>query len=73
MTKNYIYSEKHTGDQLSATEWNNLAQDVSAAVDAINNGAVGSGSGSSSGSSAVSVTAVSGAADPTEDTSKAGL
>ena len=45
MTKNYTYVQKQNGDILSATEWNNLAQDVSNAVDAINDGA-GSGSGS---------------------------
>ena len=36
MTKKYTYVEKADGDVLSAAEWNNLAQDVSAAVDAIN-------------------------------------
>lgn len=46
MTKKYTYVAKQTGDQLSATEWNNLAQDVDAAVDAINNGGT-SGGGSS--------------------------
>lgn len=48
MTKKFTYTQKSTGDALSATEWNNLAQDVDAAVDAINAGG--------SGSSAVSVT-----------------
>lgn len=43
MTKNFTYTQKSTGDTLSATEWNALAQDVDAAVDAINNG-VGGGS-----------------------------
>ena len=38
MTKNFTYIQKTTGDTLSAAEWNNLAQDVDAAVDAINNG-----------------------------------
>ena len=38
MTKNFTYIPKSTGDSLSAAEWNNLAQDVSAAVDAINDG-----------------------------------
>jgi len=42
MTKNFTYSEKHNGDQLNASEWNSLAQDVDAAVDAINNGIGGS-------------------------------
>lgn len=51
MTKHYTYSAKSNGDVLNATEWNNLAQDVSAAVDAINNGAVGSGSSSNVNSS----------------------
>lgn len=51
MTKNYTYSAKNPGDPLSAAEWNNLAQDVDAAVDAINNGGVGGG-----GSSVVTVT-----------------
>lgn len=46
MTKNYTYSAKQTGDQLSAAEWNSLAQDVDAAVDAINNGGVGGGGSS---------------------------
>lgn len=41
MTKKFTYSEKHAGDQLTHTEWNNLAQDVDAAVDAINNGGSG--------------------------------
>ena len=45
MTKKYTYVQKQNGDVLSADEWNNLAQDVSNAVDAINDGA-GSGSGS---------------------------
>jgi hypothetical protein len=44
MTKKFTYSEKHAGDQLTHTEWNNLAQDVDAAVDAINN--VGGGTAS---------------------------
>lgn len=47
MTKKYTYSEKSNGQTLSAEEWNNLAQDVDAAVDAItniqNNGSGGSG------------------------------
>lgn len=38
MTKKFNYTPKETGDTLSASEWNNLAQDVDAAVDAINNG-----------------------------------
>lgn len=42
MTKNFTYQEKQNGSTLSATEWNNLAQDVSNAVDAINSGSVGS-------------------------------
>lgn len=60
MTKKFTYTQKSTGDALSATEWNNLAQDVDAAVDAINAGSVGGGS------SVVSVTdeTVSGG-DPT--------
>jgi hypothetical protein len=44
MTKNFTYVQKSTGDTLSAAEWNNLAQDVDAAVDAINNGGVSGGS-----------------------------
>lgn len=44
MTKKFTYSEKHAGDQLTHTEWNNLAQDVDAAVDAINNGGGGTAS-----------------------------
>jgi hypothetical protein len=44
MTKKFTYQEKFTGDALTASEWNNLAQDVDAAVDAINNGGVGGGS-----------------------------
>ena len=44
MTKKFTYTQKSTGDTLSASEWNNLAQDVDAAVDAINANA---GSGSS--------------------------
>ena len=36
MTKKFIYTAKSNGDQLTAEEWNNLAQDVSTAVDAIN-------------------------------------
>ena len=51
MTKNYTYTAKNPGDPLSAAEWNNLAQDVDAAVDAINNGGVGGG-----GSSIISAT-----------------
>ena len=43
MTKKFTYQEKFTGDPLTASEWNNLAQDVDAAVDAINNGGVGGG------------------------------
>ena len=46
MTKKYTYTAKSTGDSLTAAEWNNLAQDVDAAVNAINSGA-GSGGGSS--------------------------
>lgn len=42
MEKKYTYIEKSNGQTLTATEWNNLAQDVSNAVDAINNGGVGS-------------------------------
>ena len=45
MTKKFTYTQKNTGDALSATEWNNLAQDVDAAVDAINAGGVSGGSG----------------------------
>lgn len=37
MTKKFTYVEKQEGDALTAAEWNNLAQDVSAAVDSINN------------------------------------
>ena len=37
MTKKYTYSEKSNGQTLSAEEWNNLAQDVDAAVNAITN------------------------------------
>lgn len=44
MEKKYTYIEKSNGQTLTATEWNNLAQDVDAAVDAINANA---GSGSS--------------------------
>lgn len=44
MTKKFTYTEKQNGSTLSAAEWNNLAQDVDAAVDAINNGGVGGGS-----------------------------
>ena len=44
MTKKYTYTAKSTGDSLTAAEWNNLAQDVDAAVNAINSGA-GSGGG----------------------------
>lgn len=44
MTKKFTYTEKQNGSTLSAAEWNNLAQDVDAAVDAINNGSVGGGS-----------------------------
>lgn len=39
MQKHFIYSAKAEGDELSHTEWNNLAQDVDAAVDAINQSA----------------------------------
>jgi hypothetical protein len=46
MTKKFTYTQKNTGDALSATEWNNLAQDVDAAVDAINAGGVGGGNSS---------------------------
>lgn len=52
MTKKFTYTQKNTGDALSATEWNNLAQDVDAAVDAINAGSVG---GSTGGVEGVSV------------------
>lgn len=38
MQKHFTYSAKSEGDSLTHTEWNNLAQDVDAAVDAINNG-----------------------------------
>lgn len=48
MTKKFTYTQKNTGDSLTATEWNNLAQDVDAAVDAINNGGVGGGTDMSS-------------------------
>lgn len=48
MTKKFTYTQKNTGDSLTATEWNNLAQDVDAAVDAINNGGVGGGADMSS-------------------------
>lgn len=48
MTKLFTYQEKHAGDPLTHDEWNHLAQDVDAAVDAItniqNNGGVGGGS-----------------------------
>lgn len=44
MTKKFTYIPKQTGSQLTATEWNNLAQDVDAAVDAINNGGGAGGS-----------------------------
>ena len=48
MTKQFTYQEKHAGDPLTHDEWNHLAQDVDAAVDAItniqNNGGVGGGS-----------------------------
>ena len=50
MTKKFTYTQKSNGDTLSATEWNNLAQDVDAAVDAINN------QSSNSGTSNVTVT-----------------
>lgn len=43
MTKKFTYTAKSNGDTLTAAEWNNLAQDVDAAVDAINNGGAGSG------------------------------
>ena len=46
MTKKFTYIPKQTGSQLTATEWNNLAQDVDAAVNAINNGSIGGGSDS---------------------------
>ena len=36
MTKHFTYIEKQANGTLSHTEWNNLAQDVDAAVDAIN-------------------------------------
>ena len=54
MQKHFIYSEKQQGDLLTHTEWNNLAQDVDAAVDAINNG--GNSGGNNGGSSPVTVT-----------------
>lgn len=38
MTKNYTYSEKHKGDKLHYTEWNNLAKDVVEVVNIIDNG-----------------------------------
>lgn len=41
MQKHYTYSAKAEGDPLTHTEWNNLAQDVDAAVEAINQGASG--------------------------------
>lgn len=41
MEKKFTYTQKNTGDQLTAAEWNNLAQDVDAAVTAINNGGAG--------------------------------
>lgn len=44
MTKKFTYVAKQTGDALSATEWNNLAQDVDAAVDAINSNSNNGGS-----------------------------
>lgn len=47
MTKKYTYSEKSNGQTLSAEEWNNLAQDVDAAVDAITTIQNNSSSGSS--------------------------
>lgn len=46
MTKHYTYIEKQNGDTLNANEWNSLAQDVDAAVDAINNGAASGGDSS---------------------------
>ena len=44
MTKNFTYVEKHSGDPLSHTEWNNLAQDVDALVTGVNNGTIGGSS-----------------------------
>lgn len=44
MTKHFTYTEKQANGTLSHTEWNALAQDVDAAVDAINAGGAGSGS-----------------------------
>lgn len=44
MEKKFTYTPKNTGDQLTAAEWNNLAQDVDAAVTAINNGGDNAGS-----------------------------
>jgi hypothetical protein len=43
MIKKFTYVEKNENDPLTHTEWNNLAQDVDAAVNAINNGAGGGG------------------------------
>lgn len=43
MTKHFTYTEKQANGTLSHTEWNNLAQDVEAAVDAINSSANNSG------------------------------
>ena len=65
MTKHFTYTQKTNGDALSATEWNNLAQDVDAAVDAINSGSIAAGSGESN----VSVTQVQGTTDPTVNVS----
>lgn len=36
MTKKFTYVQKNSGDALTHTEWNNLAQDVEAAVNEIN-------------------------------------
>ena len=66
MTKKFTYTQKSTGDALSATEWNNLAQDVDAAVDAINAGGAGSSAVStadetvSGGDATVGVSIISG-------------
>ena len=43
MTKKFTYVEKQEGDALTAAEWNNLAQDVDAAVDSINSPSAGNG------------------------------
>ena len=69
MIKKFTYTEKQNGSTLSAAEWNNLAQDVDAAVDAINSGGSGSGSVTvadetqSGGDPTVGVSIVSGVQD----------